>query len=202
MSPNNFEESVFLIGGEIKKSENAWFSLRKKRQRIDLKAEVNILYLEKGSVSVYRLEDDLVTVNVSAPAILGLAQMRSLYNGHYLRCDTDCDMWVMSTQNASELFTQKNLWIHAFDLLTHHFARYFQREKLQSHRTIRDLVVEHVKFIWSQAHDVREKTSVYTFILARNHISRSAIHKVLQELVQEGQITLNRGKLTSYVEAI
>ncbi|KAE9797799.1 transcriptional regulator, partial [Escherichia coli] len=36
----------------------------------------------------------------------------------------------------------------------------------------------------------------YTFILTRNHISRSAIHKVLQELVNDGKIILNRGKLS------
>ncbi|UCA25760.1 helix-turn-helix domain-containing protein [Citrobacter werkmanii] len=180
----------------MKKSENAWLSLRKKRQRIDLKVDGNILFLEKGTVSVYRVENDLVTVSISAPAILGLPQMRTEVAGHYLRCDTDCEMWAMSVQNADHMFTAKNLWKQAFDILTHHLQRYFQREALQSHRTIREQIIEHVKYIWSMEPEVREKTSVYTFILTRNHISRSAIHKVLQELVNDGKITLNRGKLS------
>ena len=192
MFQNEIEKSVVLIGEEIKKSDSAWLSLRKKRQRIDLKVDGNILFLEKGTVSVYRVENDLVT------AILGLPQMRTEVAGHYLRCDTDCEMWAMSVQNADLLFTAKNLWKQAFDILTHHLQRYFQRETLQSHRTIRELIIEHVKFIWAMAPDVREKTSVYTFILTRNHISRSAIHKVLQELVSDGKIILNRGKLSSY----
>lgn len=198
MFQNEIEKSVVLIGEEIKKSDSAWLSLRKKRQRIDLKVDGNILFLEKGTVSVYRVENDLVTVSISAPAILGLPQMRTEVAGHYLRCDTDCEMWAMSVQNADLLFTAKNLWKQAFDILTHHLQRYFQRETLQSHRTIRELIIEHVKFIWAMAPDVREKTSVYTFILTRNHISRSAIHKVLQELVSDGKIILNRGKLSSY----
>ncbi|HHL2824984.1 TPA: helix-turn-helix domain-containing protein [Citrobacter murliniae] len=198
MFQNEIENSVVLIGEEIKKSDSAWLSLRKKRQRIDLKVDGNILFLEKGTVSVYRVENDLVTVSISAPAILGLPQMRTEVAGHYLRCDTDCEMWAMSVQNADLLFTAKNLWKQAFDILTHHLQRYFQRETLQSHRTIRELIIEHVKFIWAMAPDVREKTSVYTFILTRNHISRSAIHKVLQELVSDGKIILNRGKLSSY----
>ncbi|MCE0811771.1 helix-turn-helix domain-containing protein [Buttiauxella sp. A2-C1_F] len=198
MSILNFDESVMLIGDEIKKSENAYFSLRKKRQRIEMKKDGNIFYLEKGSVSVYRVENDLVTVSFTAPAILGLAQMRNDVMSHYLRCDTDCEMWVMNAANANEMLSKKNLWIHAFDILTNHLQRYFQRENLRSHKTIREIVTEHVKHIWSLEPEIREKTSVYTFILSRNHISRSAIHKVLQELVNEGKLTLNRGKLSSF----
>ncbi|MCE0801151.1 helix-turn-helix domain-containing protein [Buttiauxella sp. S04-F03] len=198
MSILNFDESVMLIGDEIKKSENAYFSLRKKRQRIEMKKDGNIFYLEKGSVSVYRVENDLVTVSFTAPAILGLAQMRNDVMSHYLRCDTDCEMWVMNAANANEMLSKKNLWIHAFDILTNHLQRYFQRENLRSHKTIREIVTEHVKHIWSLEPEMREKTSVYTFILSRNHISRSAIHKVLQELVNEGKLTLNRGKLSSF----
>ena len=196
MFQKDIENAVVLVGDEMEKSDNAWLSLRKKRQRIDLKVDGNILFLEKGTVSVYRVENDLVTVSISAPAILGLPQMRTEVAGHYLRCDTDCEMWAMSVQNADHMFTAKNLWKQAFDILTHHLQRYFQREALQSHRTIREQIIEHVKYIWSMEPEVREKTSVYTFILTRNHISRSAIHKVLQELVNDGKITLNRGKLS------
>ncbi|POT31089.1 helix-turn-helix domain-containing protein [Citrobacter braakii] len=199
MFQKDIENAVVLVGDEMKKSDNAWLSLRKKRQRIDLKSDGNILFLEKGAVSVHRVENDLVMVSISAPAILGLPQMRTEVAGHYLRCDTDCEMWAISAPNAELLFTAKNLWKHAFDILTLHLQRYFQREKLQSHRTIRELIIEHLKYIWSMEPETRENTSVYTFILARNHISRSAIHKVLQELVSDGKIIMKRGKLSFFV---
>ncbi|WP_256434395.1 helix-turn-helix domain-containing protein [Citrobacter sp. RHBSTW-00944] len=61
------------------------------------------------------------------------------------------------------------------------------------------MIIEHLKYIWSMEPETRENTSVYTFILARNHISRSAIHKVLQELVSDGKIIMKRGKLSFFV---
>lgn len=51
--------------------------LTEKRQRIDLKVDGHILFLEKGTVSVYRVENDTVTVSISAPAIL-----RATANAH------------------------------------------------------------------------------------------------------------------------
>ena len=71
MFQKEIENAVVLVGDEMKKSDNAWLSLRKKRQRIDLKTDGHILFLDKGTVSVYRVENDLVTVSISAPAILG-----------------------------------------------------------------------------------------------------------------------------------
>lgn len=198
MSQHNTDDAISVIADQIKKADNAWFTVRKKRQRIDMKGDGNVFFLEKGTVSIYRMENDLVTITVSAPAILGLQQMRSETTSHYFRCDTHCEMWVMSMTNMNALLTEKNLWMHAYDILTHHLNLYFAREKLQSHRTIRELVIEHVKYIWDMAPEIRDKTSVYTFILNRNHISRSTIHKVLQELTHEGKLILKRGKLSSF----
>ncbi|WP_249414962.1 MULTISPECIES: hypothetical protein [unclassified Citrobacter] len=62
MFQKDIENAVVLVGDEMKKSDNAWLSLRKKRQRIDLKSDGNILFLEKGAVSVHRVENDLVMV--------------------------------------------------------------------------------------------------------------------------------------------
>ena len=54
MFQKDIENAVVLVGDEMKKSDNAWLSLRKKRQRIDLKSDGNILFLEKGAVSVHK----------------------------------------------------------------------------------------------------------------------------------------------------
>lgn len=196
MSIINVERSVSLIGAEIQNSKDAHYSQRKKNQRIELKTFNNISYLKKGSVSVYRLENDMLTVDIKAPAILGLAQMRNETKSHYLRCDTDCEMWVISTSDALELFNSRNLWMHAYDILAHHLQKYFIRENMLSQPTVRGIVIEHIKSIWSLPYAERQSISVYTYILARNQISRSAVHKVLQELVANGDIHITRGKLS------
>lgn len=151
-------------------------------------------------MSFYRLEDDILTISITAPAILGLAQMRNDVKSHYLLCDSDCEMWVISTCDAISLFNAQSLWMHAFDILTHHLQRYFQRENMVSHKTTRGIIVEHIKHIWSLPAEIRNKTSVYSFILNRNHISRSAVHKIIQELESTGHIKISRGKLLSFLD--
>lgn len=200
MISSNVRESVSLVGGHIESSEHSFYSQRKKNQRIELKTYNSICYLKNGSVSVYRLADNILTLSISAPAILGLPQMRSETKQHYLRCDTDCEMWVLDTPNAIDLFSKNNLWIHAFDILTRHLELYFQRENMHAQPTIRGVVLEHLRYIWSMPESKRLTTSVYTFILARNQISRSAVHKEMKELSDREIIRLERGKLLWFNE--
>ena len=195
MSRINVAESISVIGKEIEEADSSHFSQRKKNQRIELKTYDNICYLSKGGVSIYRVENNMLTLSISAPAILGLAQMRNETKSHYLRCDSDCDMWVINTQDAISLFNKNNLWMHAFDILTRHLQMYFHRENMLSPRTIKGIVIEHLKHIWIQPPDIRQKISVYTFILTRNQVSRSAVHKVIQELIAADKVKISRGKL-------
>ncbi|HEY3591211.1 MAG TPA: transcriptional regulator, partial [Buttiauxella sp.] len=148
MTVINVAESVCVMGNAIEAAKNAYFSKRKKNQRIELKTYNSICFLKTGSVSIYRLENNLLTVSLDAPAILGLAQMRNEFKSHYLRCNTDCDLWTISVPDAINIFNAENLWMHAFDILTWHLQMYFQRENLLSHPKISDIVKEHLRFIW------------------------------------------------------
>lgn len=195
MTVINVVKSVCVVGNAIERAQNSYFSKRKKNQRIELKTNNCICFLKTGSVSIYRLENNLLTVSLDAPAILGLAQMRNEFKSHYLRCNSDCDMWVISVQDAINIFNAENLWMHAFDILTKHLQMYFQRENMLSHPKVCDIVKEHLRFIWAMPEVERKRTSVYTFIKARNHISRSAIHKEIQTLTRNGFIQIERGKL-------
>jgi len=200
MTPINVAESVCVVGHAIETSENAYFSKRKKHQRIELKTYDSICFLKEGSVSLYRLENGILTVSLDAPAILGLAQMRNEFKSHYLRCNNDCDLWVISVDDAISLFNTEHLWMHAFDILTHHLQLYFQRENLVSHPKTGDIVKEHLRFIWAMPETERKRTSIYSYIQARNHISRSAIHKEIQTLSRSGNIQIEKGKLTKFNE--
>lgn len=195
MTVVNVSESVCVVGNAIEASENSYSSKRKKNQRIELKTYNSICFLKTGSVSIYRLENNVLTISIEAPAILGLAQMRNEFKSHYLRCNTDCDLCVISVQDAINIFNAEVLWMHAFDILTWHLQMYFQRENLISHPKTCDIVKEHLRFIWGMPETERTRTSIYTFIQARNHISRSAIHKEVQKLSKNGYIKIERGKL-------
>jgi hypothetical protein len=149
-------------------------------------------------VSVYHIEKDIVTITIKAPAILGLAQMRNDIKSHYLRCDSDCEMWVISTCNAEDLLTRSGFCQHVFDILTRHLQLYFQHENMVSHHCVCEIVTEHLKYTWSLHEPERSRASIYKFILLRNSISRSSVHKILQLLEANGDIRIARGRLVHF----
>lgn len=198
MADINVRQSIITIGEAIMESHDAFFSSRKKKQRIELKTNDNICYLVSGEISIYRLEDNLLTITLSAPAILGLAQMRNVVESHYIRCNIDCEMWVIHSDEAMKIFTEKKLWNHAFDILTKHLQLYFTRESTVSQKNVRGIVIEHLKEIWRMDEDKRMKTSIFSYILQRNHLSRSGVHKIISQLACEGVIDVSRGRLLSF----
>lgn len=200
MKELDIKSSALNIGKHIEISKKSHEENHKKNQRIELLSQNNICYLKKGRVFVYRQDNDLVTITLSAPLILGLTQMRNAIKYHYLRCDSNCQMFMINNHDATELFNSKNLWPDAFDILTWHLDLYFQRDVMMVHPNIRNLINEHLKHIWSLPEETRLNTSVYSFITDRNHISRSAVHKVTQEMTKAGKVKIERGKLLFFQE--
>nr|WP_318381606.1 helix-turn-helix domain-containing protein [uncultured Enterobacter sp.] len=195
MNKIDVSDSVAIIGKAIEDSPLAHYAKHKKNQRIDVKKREQVCFIACGKVSFYRMTDDVLTISVPAPGVVGIAQLRYHSQTHYIRCDTDCEMWVIGASDAIDLFTHANLWMHAFNILSQLTQQYFERESMISRKSTREVVIQHLKFIWELPEDERSKTSVYSFILSRNHLSRSAIHKVLSELASENKITIARGKL-------
>lgn len=187
-----------IIGKYIEMSKKSHEENHKKNQRVELLTQNKICYLKKGQVVVYRQDDGLVTLTLSAPLILGLTQMHNETKYHYLRCDTDCQMLLIDNCDATQLFHSKNLWPYAFDILTWHLNLYFHRDTMIIHPNIRDVINKHLKVIWSMTPVMRLQTSVYSFIISRNHISRSAVHNVIKEMSDAGKIKIERGKLIYY----
>lgn len=188
-------ESISIIGKEISLYEKSTFSQEKKGQRIEFNKQNKIFFLSKGEVSIYRSVDHLQTIHLCAPAIIGLTQLHSEDLTHYLRCDKVCDMWAIGISEAASLFNESNLWPYVFNSLSYLMQEYFKREYMISQKTSYGVVYQHLKYIWSMDTTIRKKTSLYKFILSRNHISRSAVHKVISQMVDNGIIETQRGKL-------
>lgn len=191
----NMLECVSEIGKEIEICSSSCLIYRKKRQRFDVENQEQIFYLKTGRISIYRKSDNVLTSSLSGPAILGLSQMKSEDKTHYFRCDTDCEMWGLPVDDASFLFDDKGLWRYAFELLTHLVKEYYLREHMIAQKNVRGIIIQHIKYIWEMSDDMRAQTSIYSFILQRNHISRSSIHKTVCTLENSGLIKVSRGKL-------
>jgi hypothetical protein len=88
--------------------------------------------------------------------------------------------------------------MHAFDILTSHLQMYFTRENMLSQPNVKMIIIEHLRYIWEQPEGIRNKTSLFTFILSRNQIARSTVHKVIMELTLSGAIQTARGRLIAF----
>lgn len=190
--------AIDTIGRHIEECNDSHFSERKKNQRIDMKKLNQIAYLKRGTVSMHKIDDGLVTITIKGPAIIGLGQMRGDKFTHFVRCNTNCEMWVIDINDASELFSKFSLWGNAFDIITKHLYMYFEREKMTQKSCVKEIVIEYARKIWNFDEGAREEISIYSYILSRNNISRSAIHKAICELVQDGVLNISRGRIVNF----
>lgn len=188
-------DSIRVVGTSVAGSSQSFFSKRKKNQRIDFKDNDCIYYLEKGSVSFYRTDTHVLNLSLSAPAIIGLVQLKSKNHTHYFRCEGNCEMWIIKNSDAISLFNKLSLWEHAFNIISNSLHIYFHRDSMTNQKNVKNIVIEHLKYIWSMSDEERKSTSIYKFILSRNHVSRSSVHKVIAELIHDGIVESTRGKL-------
>ncbi|WP_261864978.1 helix-turn-helix domain-containing protein [Budvicia aquatica] len=189
-------ESIKNIGEEVMSSSDSFSLHLKKNQRLDFNSFKDaIYYLEAGTISIFRLSDNVLTISVESPFVFGLTQLRNQYRYHYLRCEEESIVWGIDKGNAEKLFDNKGLWKFSSDILGYISNLYYHREQMTSKKSVNEIVVQHLGYIWGMPVEERSKTSVYSFILSRNHISRSAVHKVIHELVDSNYIAISRGKL-------
>ncbi|MEB5887480.1 helix-turn-helix domain-containing protein [Enterobacter roggenkampii] len=197
----NIAVAVETIGRHIEECNDSHFSERKKNQRIDMKKLNQIAYLKSGTVSMHKIDDGLVTITIKGPAIIGLGQMRGEKFTHYVRCNTNCELWVIDIDDASELFSKFSLWNHAFDIITKHLYMYFSRDNMIHKNSVKEIVLEHAKKIWGVDEGSRKSISIYSYILSRNNISRSAIHKAVSELIRDGVLNVNKGRVIDFKQS-
>lgn len=175
------KDSVLKLGKQLENAKESYTSIHKNKHRVDYAKNCDLLFLKKGKVLLYKMDSHLLSMTITAPAIIGLSELYNNVPYHYLRCDNDCIFVIINKKEAIILFDNKGLWSEAFKVLTWYQGLYLQRDRIMSHSTISHIVNEHLKCIWKLSENERKKTSVYTYIMSRNHISRSSIHKVLQE---------------------
>jgi DNA-binding MarR family transcriptional regulator len=107
-------------------------------------------------------------------------------------------MFGIPIEDACIAFGKNFLWEHVFNILSEQIQEYFKRENMVSHKNVDSIVEHHLKYLWEMDEESRIRTSIYKFILDRNHISRSAIHKVVKKMVESGTIKVSNGRLLNF----
>ena len=189
-------DSINMVGAGIINSSHSFSLHLKKNQRLDFTSfNDSIYFLASGTLSIYRISDNVLTITMESPALLGLTQMRNEHRYHYLRCDKESVVWGLEKNRAEILFEEKSLWKYSFDIVAYISNLYYHREIMTSPRKVKKIIIQHLYYISKMTQEEMSKTSIYSFILSRNNISRSAVHKVINELIGLELIAVSRGKL-------
>lgn len=167
-----------------------------KNQRLNPSTKEPRFYLlTSGKINIHRICDDVLVMEVSAPAVLDICRFVTGYCHHYFRGKQDFTLFSLGQAHAHLLFDQKSLWKDILFLQCDLTEQHYQREEMTAGHSHYDIVLEHLKYIWSLPTGDRERTSVYNFILSRNKISRSSIYNIICMMTREGLIKIIRGRL-------
>jgi CRP-like cAMP-binding protein len=168
------------------------------KQRIDF-MDANrayIYHLISGEIQIHRKNDDIVVLNVKAPALLGFTAINEAKYYHYLTVVSDAKLIAIDKNEIVRILNEFNLWEHAFNIVCKVTQLYHHRDEAMSSSTVYDLVKKYLELLWEYPDEERMKISVFEFIMSRSIISRSSINKVLKDLIGDGYIKMHRGKIT------
>jgi CRP-like cAMP-binding protein len=199
-------DSIKGLGEIIKDHPSSHALYLRKNQRMDfdlLNASDAIYYLESGKISAYRVSDNVLTISQHSPSIVGLIQLRSAIIFHYFRCDSDCILWGMKKNDIEALYSENPVSLrYAYDALSYMALIYHERDLMVLKGSIKKIVIEHLYQIWEISEKGRINISVYTFILSRNKIARSSVHRVITSLIANNCIAVEQGRLVMFNESM
>lgn len=180
----------------MEQNANARILSANKNTRINLYAGLpEVFLLKKGKAAIYNNVDNLCYYDISSESIAGISQTYKNDSHHYLRCVTDCSFVVLRATHLYEVLHKYDLWDVAFNILAENNHLALERS-IVSKNSIDMIVMNMIEIIWSDRYH-RERTTVYSYILERSNVSRSAIYKVIKELISKGIISITRGRLVN-----
>lgn len=191
----SYEASTRLIGDMIVSSNLSKTINMHKNQRLNWLPSSGIGYLQSGSLSVYRIEDNLKIITLYSPAIIGLPFLNSGVITDYYRSEELSLLNLVPKEVALSLLTTENLWDNACYILSSHISDFYSRHVRLSETDPAHIVLECLKVINDLESIKRDSTSIYSFIMERYPLSRGTIYNVLNDLIKKKKIRMHRGRL-------
>lgn len=194
-----FQKANAVIGYEIDNCPQRLRIMSSRRQSLSFYdgKEKSVFHLISGEVEIRNIQNNLIIMNVCAPAILGLSTMFSSENFHYINTVTDAELTSIPLSELIHISDHKNLLSNISVILSHYINIYYVRDVMLTQTSVYNIIKSHLEIMWELQQDKLVEISVFDFILNRTKISRSSLNKVLKDLVAGGYIKIKRGKLVS-----
>lgn len=197
ISDNLIEDAHNRIGMIIDNHDHRLRILASKKQNFSFQNGTDkvVMHLVSGEVEIRNVKNNLVVVNVCAPAILGLSTMFVEDNFYYAHTVTQAELISIPLNDFIDIAEQQNLWIYIASIMSYYLSAYYIRDMILSQSSVYNIIKTHLEILWELNDDSLNTISIFDYILNRTPISRSSLNKVLKDLSAGGYIKLNRGKL-------
>ncbi|WP_147295657.1 helix-turn-helix domain-containing protein [Buttiauxella agrestis] len=162
------------------------------------KGEPLIWFFSEGSIILHREKDDVLMELVSAPTLIGLANVFHKSHIEYrITTQTDCQGFSLPVTQAFEAIEKNKLWQQACHWTTYLLRSLEQRDANFVGATTYSQIRATLLLMNSWSSDLRARTGVINFIQKRTKISRSVIAEILSALRKGNYIEMEKGKLKS-----
>lgn len=161
--------------------------------------ELHVLLVVEGLVDAYRTSDELLFATAAAPAIFGMQGSAYRYDMYTFQSNPDSKLETLPLTRAIELVAQHGLLedLLAYQIYFNDYQAY--RNNLLINKSAYEIVCALLFELEKIPADKRAHISVLNFILARSHLARSGIMKILANLRQGLYINIENGKLISII---
>ena len=154
----------------------------------------------KGRVTVCRRSDDLVITTVSAPGIVGIANLQQLQLDAYIKTHVTCDIAILKMSTVYEVISANLLWEHVAKHMMDIAGRLFAHGKQLSAPTAYEIIRTQLNELFNEEPAVRNNTTAEKYICNKTHLSRSGVMRILAGLKAGGYIEMQRGVLINIVK--
>ncbi len=162
------------------------------------KSEPLIVFFSEGSFILHREADDVLMELVSAPTLLGLANIFGTTNIKYrITTQTKCQGFTLPANTAFDIIEKYKLWSQVCHWTTHLLRSFERRDTCFSGATTYAQIRATLLIMDSWSPDLRARTGVINFVQKRTKISRSVIAEMLSALRKGNYIEMDKGKLIS-----
>ncbi len=172
------------------------------RTKVNMVQSQSMLWLiSNGSVSFYRVYDDLKIAVAAGPIVMGLAELFEPLGRYYFKTARGAKIASISIERAKEVFSEHGLWQEVAEVLafTVHMMGY-RDEHLVSKNSYS--IIRAKLFEYMNKKDVADfsGTGIVAYIQETTHLSRSLIYKIISYLIDGNYIKVRNGKLMEIVK--
>ncbi|MDK9358856.1 helix-turn-helix domain-containing protein [Lelliottia sp. V106_10] len=158
--------------------------------------EGRLWLITAGSLSVFRLHDDLSLGIFEGPLIAGLQELFTPFGRHYFRASRGATISFITLSQAYSILDEKGLWEDVARVLAYFIRMMVYRdEHLVSRSSYTAIRVKLLEYMVRRELLARNRIGIVAYIQSTTLLSRSLIYHVLSVLERGGYIKISRGKL-------